>query len=512
MDRWMNIGQLDPAEWEPLMGSNWRQKVDRILVEGTGEGFGGRALCLAKKAPPQLPYEMAVSVKLDDEAGAAGLTFGSDGGDRHYGFYPTAGQVRLTRFDGPNVFNWTILEQGPSEFYRKGEWNRIKVRVSAERIECFVNGHRVFESKSPAYAGERIGLCKFRNTQAEFRGFAVGASVDPGDGAPPEPVVASVRDFLAAPNPAGESRVAQALLEAPEAGRRYLTDRASQLERDAAELRRVAKLAHSRRVEKELKDALTAGEKEIDLIQAALLVARFDDPDLEPDPYRRHVDRMARDLSGRLPAGADDAAKIGALKKYFFQEQGFHPSRQEYYEKANSYLNSVIDHREGIPITLSVLFLELGQRIGVASLRPHPLPGHFMLAYKRADGTERVIDVFEGGRELTHAEADLVVGRQSEGEVRSELMEPARKRDVIVRMLRNLQSIARGEDNTAATLRYLDLILALQPASPIDRLDRARLRAQVGDSSGAKEDVQWLLDHSPPGFDPERLEEILKSL
>ena len=512
MDRWMNIGLLDPAEWEGLMGAHWRQKVDRIMVEGVGEGFGGRSLCLSKQPPLKPPFEMAVTVKLDDEAGAAGLVFGSDGGDRHYGFYPTSGQLRLTRFDGANVFTWTILEQASSEHYRKGEWNRIKVRVEAERIACFVNGHQVFESKAPEFVGERIGLCKFRNTQAEFRGFSLGVSVDPADASPSEPLVSKVRDFLAAPSSIGESKLAQALLETPDAGRRYLSERAGQLEHDAGELRRIARVAHSHRIEKELQELLTAGEKEIDLVQAALLVARFDDPDLEPEPYRRQVDRMAREISSQIPANAEDPARISALKRYFFQEQGFHASRQDYYDKANSYLNSVIEHREGIPITLSVLFLELGQRVGVSSLRAHPLPGHFMLAYKRSDGTERVIDVFEGARELTHAEADLVVGHYSEGEARSELMEPARKRDVIIRMLRNLQGVARGEDTTVNSLRYLGLILALQPNSAIDRLDRARLRAKSGDSPGAKEDVQWLLDHSPPGFDAERLEEILRSL
>ena len=74
-------------------------------VEGAGTGFGGRALCLAQKPSPARPFDIAVSVKLGDESGAAGLVFGADGQDRHFGFYPSAGQLRLTRFDGPNVFS-----------------------------------------------------------------------------------------------------------------------------------------------------------------------------------------------------------------------------------------------------------------------------------------------------------------------------------------------------------------------------------------------------------------------
>ncbi len=79
-----------------------------------GMGFGGRSLCLSTAEAPEPPFEVAVSVKLDDEAGAAGLVFAADGGDKHYGFYPSAGKLRLTRFDGPDVLTWTILSDEPS--------------------------------------------------------------------------------------------------------------------------------------------------------------------------------------------------------------------------------------------------------------------------------------------------------------------------------------------------------------------------------------------------------------
>ncbi len=511
MDRWLNMGAVDTNVWETVMGARWRQRVDRVVVEGTGDGFGGRSLCLFRQLPPEGAYEVSVSVKLDDEAGAAGIVFASDGDNKHYGFYPTSGQLRLTRFEGANVFSWTILEQGRSPYYRPGEWNQIRVRVEADRLRCFVNDHPVFESADRAFAGRRVGLCKFRTTKADFKQFAVVAAADVLQPPSTNSIAQTIQRFLEGPTPTLEREVTAAVLQNADAGRRVLSLRAAQLERDAASLRRVSQQAHSRRVETELKSLLTASEASIDLTHAALLLALYDDPELDVEAYRRHVDSLAREIGNRVSAGTDERGRLKALRDFFFKEQGFHGSRHEYYEKANSYLNLVLEQREGIPISLSVLFMELGRRIGLEGLKGHPLPGHFMVVNKAKTGADVIIDVFEGGRELSHSEADLVIGRFSEGGVKSETLEPSRKRDIISRMIRNLLSIAEKESVPADSLHYLDLILALQPDSSLDRLQRARLRAQQNDTAGAKEDVQWLIDHSPPGVDPDRLQDLLRS-
>src|SRR5437867_10981812 len=85
MSRWLTIGALDRAEWSSVFGAHWRQHAGHILVEGEGAGFGGRSLCLWQHSTPPLPFEMAITVRLDDEAGAAGLIFAADGGNNHYG-------------------------------------------------------------------------------------------------------------------------------------------------------------------------------------------------------------------------------------------------------------------------------------------------------------------------------------------------------------------------------------------------------------------------------------------
>ncbi len=185
--RWLTIGNLNPREWQPLLGARWSQKAGRLSVEGTGKGFGGRALCLNQREVPAVPYEIAVTVKLENEGGAAGLVFASDGGDLHYGFYPTAGQLRLTRFDGPTVYSWAILKSVPSPHYRAGDWNTIKVRVEKDRLLCYVNDHLTIESDDATLRTGKVGLAKFRDTKAAFKNFQVAKSI---------PTAATMHRFL----------------------------------------------------------------------------------------------------------------------------------------------------------------------------------------------------------------------------------------------------------------------------------------------------------------------------
>ena len=153
MSRWLTIGALNPKEWLPVFAARWTQRAGRIQVDGAGAGFGGRSLCLSQSAVPDRPFEVSVTVRLDDEAGAAGLVFASDGNQKHYGFYPTAGQLRLTRFDGPDVYSWTVLKQVPSPHYHLGDWNTLKVRCEKEKILCYVNDQLVIESTDRELAG-----------------------------------------------------------------------------------------------------------------------------------------------------------------------------------------------------------------------------------------------------------------------------------------------------------------------------------------------------------------------
>jgi regulator of sirC expression with transglutaminase-like and TPR domain len=218
---------------------------------------------------------------------------------------------------------------------------------------------------------------------------------------------------------------------------------------------------------------------------------------------------MVREVRSRCSENASGREKLDQLRKYLFEENGYHGSRSDYYNSANSFMNHVIDDREGIPITLSVLFLELGARLGIEKLEGMPFPGHFMVCFK--DGKKGIyIDVFDGGKNYEKGDLYELIAKHSEVPLLEEHFKPATKMEIVARMLKNLIGFGAQQENSGRTLSYLDLLLAISPDEPFERWRRASLRLQAGDRSGSVEDLKWLLDKQPAGFDLERVEELYR--
>jgi regulator of sirC expression with transglutaminase-like and TPR domain len=507
MERWLTIGSLDANEWTTLFGARWRQRAGHIHVEGAGSGFGGRSLCLSKRTVPEIPYEIAVRVKLADESGAAGLVFDADGENKHYGFYPTGGRLRFVRFEGPDVFSWKILEEKQTPHYRPGEWNTIKVRVEKDRFVCSVNDKQVIESNHSGLTSGRVGLAKFRDTRAEFAGFRIAKQIPAS--APPAALVRRVTKAVEELPPKPDV-IVELAPDAP-ASLAVLRDRAKQLEHQAAQLRELAIAVHQQRVNAELAKLFQAKDEEIDLIHAALLIARLDNDELDVDVYRQEIERMARDVKATLPKDADETAKLAALRKYLFEQRGFHGSRMDYYNKANSYLNEVLDDREGLPITLSVLYMELARRLGV-NVVGVGLPGHFVVKQVPTKGEPQLIDVYEGAKPLSRETASKLVEAYTGKPLAEEQLAAISKKAILVRMLHNLLRFPREERDAKGMLRYLDTILTITPDAGEERWMRALLRNSAGNKESARADIDWLLEHHPAGMDMERVEEFRRFL
>jgi serine protease Do len=188
---------------------------------------------------------------------------------------------------------------------------------------------------------------------------------------------------------------------------------------------------------------------------------------------------------------------VRRISRFLFEENGFHGNRYDSDNRSNSYINEVLDDREGLPISLSVLFIELARRLGVQGVVGIPLPGRFMVGYRETDEDPfELVDVFFGGRFLTMQEgiAELADDRDSVERFR----EPASKRDILLRMVRNLMApLAGGRGVAREAMPYLDLLIAIDPKPFRERLSRAMARETIGNRTGVKEDLEWLLEHMP---------------
>lgn len=512
MKNWLTIGALNPKLWQvpEAGGARWSQRAGVIQVRGSGTGFGGRTQCLATAPPPAVPYEISVRVKLEDESGAAGLAFCSDTGEIHYGFYPTNGGLRLTRFEGADVSSWTILEQLTSPHYQSGGWNHLRVRVEAEQVVCWLNGEVVITSKDQALRGGKAGLCQFRGTSADFRDFKTG----PDLGAPDQ-ASAELRGAiqLLASGGAADAPLRGTLAADPQAARTLATVEAAALEKRAGTLRRVAAEAAEVATATQLAKLVNQDEATIPLTEAALVLARLDNPDLDPSPYLAEIDRMATDLGASLTEAdrATPEATLAALNRWLFAENGFHGPRDDFSNKANSYLNEVIDDREGLPITLAVLHMELARRIGL-EVAGIPLPGRFITQLRLAEHPEGgpYVDVFDGGRVMTRQQAAAMVLQTSATLPEESAWDPATKRGILLRMLNNLTSEAVSASDTTRVLRYLNAQIALEPEVPNPRLQRFYLLSRSGRREEAEVDAAWLLEHRPPGTDEAELRRLLR--
>jgi S1-C subfamily serine protease/regulator of sirC expression with transglutaminase-like and TPR domain len=497
MERWLTIGVLNPKLWQPSLGARWTQHSGVIESSTLGSGFGGRTLCLSKSELPGETYEVAVNVKLGEESGAAGLVFAAQDDDHYYGFYPSNGKLRFTRFEGPDVYSWVVLSEFASEAYRSGQWNHLRVRVEPGQITAWVNGQRVMVHEDSVLRGGSVGLCRFRAPKAEYRGFRLGSDLSEKPVSPQlADAVHQVLDHYASSSGSREQTLGK-LLDDPAVSRRLMIERRRELERQTAALKDLEKDLHRRSVTRDLLAELAKPEDKIDLLRASLLLARHDNAEVDVIQYLQQFTRMVDELKKEPEINQGTAVAVKRLNRYLFEEGGFHGSRHDYESKSNSYMSELLDDREGLPITLSVLYLELASRLHIPQVYGVPLPGRFMVGYKEGpEGELTLLDVFSNGKKLTVEEAALQL--TDTGVLDQEYLQPATKRSIILRMLRNLLSSSLDQESAVKeTLPYLDLVVAVEPESSVERLTRAQMNQKLGDKAAARLDVQWLIEHYP---------------
>ncbi len=208
-------------------------------------------------------------------------------------------------------------------------------------------------------------------------------------------------------------------------------------------------------VEDELAALADAPDRATNLEAGAFLIARYAYPALEVGRYRHQLDTMAREVRDRIGPRASGEETVNALNRYIFTEQGFKGNTKNYYEVENSYINCVIDRRVGIPISLSVVYLLIGQRLALP-LFGIGMPGHFLVKYE-SDRYKIFIDCFNGGALLTEKNCARFLTEAGYG-FDDKYLQKSPTRAILSRMIKNLLAIYSKMDEPVKTARMYKFI------------------------------------------------------
>ncbi len=258
---------------------------------------------------------------------------------------------------------------------------------------------------------------------------------------------------------------------------------------------------------------LQTPEPELDLAEGALLIAAEEYPDLRPSVYLDQLARMATDLKRRVRAEIEPQKVVEICNDYFFEEMQFKGNRQEYYDPRNSFLNEVLERRVGIPITLAVVYVAVGERAGLP-LRGVGMPGHFLVKYApAARDVEIFIDAFNG-RTLTREEcAKMLADMYGDAvEVRPSFFEPAGKRQILARILNNLKGLYMSRGDLPRALAASDRIVLADPHLTSEWRDRGLIEYQLRRDGQALQDFNRYLAVRPKPEDAPRIEQLRKEL
>jgi regulator of sirC expression with transglutaminase-like and TPR domain len=264
-----------------------------------------------------------------------------------------------------------------------------------------------------------------------------------------------------------------------------------------------------------LKDVLERPEEDINLAEAALLMASQEYPGLDVATYLHRIDELATTVESRLPANPTFEDRVVTLNEVLFEEQGFSGNTDDYYDPRNSFLNEVLDRKLGIPITLSILYIEIGRRIGL-TFQGISFPGHFLVK-SETDVGDIVLDPFSGGVALS--EEDLVERlRERFGEENAPsaplapLLQAAGKKEILLRMLRNLKAIYVNKEEFPKALTVIDRILLIEPELAEEVRDRGQLYERLECFRPALADLRRYMTMNPSDPDGGELHQRIVEL
>jgi regulator of sirC expression with transglutaminase-like and TPR domain len=261
-------------------------------------------------------------------------------------------------------------------------------------------------------------------------------------------------------------------------------------------------------------EVINQSDDQIDLAEAALLIAKGFTGELDVVRYLSKIEALAAELAQRFTDSTSATDRILALNRFLFEEQGFGPSIENYYDPRNSFLNEVLERRVGIPISLSILYIEVGRRVGLP-LCGVSFPGHFLVKCKVNDGVI-VLDPYCHGVSLSFHDLQQRLREVRGGEVSraivAGMLVAANKKEILARMLRNLKAMYLEREDHNAALSVMEWIITLTPADALEVRDRGLLYAKLECARAALDDLQRYLELAPDAEDAQEMRSRVSEL
>jgi regulator of sirC expression with transglutaminase-like and TPR domain len=258
--------------------------------------------------------------------------------------------------------------------------------------------------------------------------------------------------------------------------------------------------------------AISYPDEEIDLAYAALCIAQAHTPTLDPQRYLDRLEDWAQELAQQLPTERYPLKVLKALNEYIYDHLGFRGNINDYYDPCNSFFDQVLDRRLGIPITLSLLYLELAKRVGFP-MQGIGMPGHFVMR-PCVDDMDVYVDAFHRG-ELLFAQdcqerLENIYGQPVV--LQSEHLSPVSNSQFLARLLNNLKAIYINRREPIQALGTIDGILLLFPHWWSERRDRGLILYELRLWEEARQDLQAYIQANPEAPDTIVIQQLLRQM
>ncbi len=253
-------------------------------------------------------------------------------------------------------------------------------------------------------------------------------------------------------------------------------------------------------------------DHQINLAKAALIYAKYEYAKLEIEEYLTALDIIAERIKDHLGNNLYPLQVIKTINQFLFKELGFKGNTTNYYDPDNSYLNQVIDNKTGIPITLSVVYLEVAKRINFPMVGIG-MPGHFLIR-PEFENVGIFVDVFNQGEILFKEDCQIKLEEiyQQSINLEEHFLTPVSNQQILGRMLTNLKYIYLNRQEYPKMLRIIELLLQLFPNHPIEVRDRGLLYYQLRQWEKATTDLQLYLSILPTAEDAQAIRQLLQQM